>query len=62
MEETENNSVQNVMEQSNETEAQMDCFDRICRDHEEIKESVRYLQDLFVRRLNDDKQKNEMIR
>lgn len=28
----------------------------------EVKENVKYLQDLFVRRLNEDKQKNEMIK
>lgn len=33
------------------------CFSEIT----EVKENVKYLQDLFVRRLNDDKQKNGMI-
>lgn len=28
----------------------------------EVKENIKYLQDLFVRRLNEDKQKNEMIK
>lgn len=62
MEEIGNDSVQNIAGQGDETGTMIDCFDRLYRDHEEIKESIQYLQDLFVRRLNEDKQKNEMIK
>ena len=37
-------------------------FSKVGEDHAEIKENIQYLQDLFVRRLNEDKQKAEMIR
>lgn len=37
-------------------------FEQIKSSQEEIKQSVQYLQDLFVRRLNEDKQKTEMIK
>lgn len=39
-----------------------DYFSKVSEEHAEIKENIRYLQDLFVRRLNEDKQKTEMIR
>ncbi|MCM1264077.1 MAG: nucleotide exchange factor GrpE [Butyrivibrio sp.] len=43
-------------------EMESNIFQEALKDHEEIKEKVNYLQDLFVRRLNEDKQKTEMIR
>ena len=37
-------------------------FEQIKASQDEIKGSVQYLQDLFVRRLNEDKQKTELIK
>lgn len=61
-EEIGNGNIQGESRQDSETVEQAEWFNKILRDHEEIMSSVRYLQDLFVRRLNDDKQKSEMIR
>lgn len=61
-EEVESDGIQDASEQDGKTMEQMEWFRKALKDHEEIKGSVRYLQDLFVRRLNEDKQKSEMIR
>lgn len=45
-----------------EKDAMKDYFSKVSEEHAEIKENIRYLQDLFVRRLNEDKQKTEMIK
>lgn len=61
-EEMEGSGSQGVPEQDGRIMGRMEWFHKALKDHEEIKESVCYLQDLFVRRLNEDKQKSEMIR
>ena len=62
MSELENYSVQEVGTQEEQPDVMKDYFSKVSEDHAEIKENIRYLQDLFVRRLNEDKQKTEMIR
>jgi len=54
--------IQGISESDSKTMEQVEWFQKLFKDHEEIKENVRYLQDLFIRRLNEDKQKSEMIR
>lgn len=61
-EKMENSGSQGVVNQECKTMEQVEWSAQALKDHEEIKESIHYLQDLFVRRLNEDKQKSEMIR
>ena len=62
MSELETYGVQESGTQEEQPDVMRDYFSKTSEDHAEIKENIRYLQDLFVRRLNEDKQKTEMIR
>lgn len=61
-EKMESSGIQGTAGQDGKTVEQMEWPAQVLKDHEEIKENIHYLQDLFVRRLNEDKQKSEVIR
>lgn len=62
MSELEHYGVQEVGAQEEQLDVMKDYFSKVIEDYVELKENIHYLQDLFVRRLNEDKQKTELIK